>query len=175
MRFPLRFSHVLATGVLLFGTAVSLVAQEPAVVVYLVRHAEKVDDSRDPALDDLGKARATLLAQMLHDAGVTHVWSTDYLRTQHTARPLAVAAGLSVTSYDPRDLPGFAAKLRSSAGRHLVVGHSNTTPQLVQALGGDPGTPIDDGEYDRLYVVTIAGGTVTTSLLRFGSSQTEGN
>jgi len=168
-------ARMLATCFFLVGIVAPLRAQEQAVVVYLVRHAEKVDDSRDPALNHVGKERATLLARMLHDAGVTHVWSTDYLRTQHTARPLAVAAGLSVTSYDPRDLPGFAAKLRSSAGRHLVVGHSNTTPQLVQALGGDPGTPIDDGEYDRLYVVTIAGGTVTTSLLRFGSSQTAGD
>ncbi len=168
MKPPIRFSHVLAVCTLLFGSVAPLMAQEQAVVVYLVRHAEKIDDSRDPALSNVGKERASLLARMLHDAGVTHLWSTDYLRTQHTAQPLATAAGLAVTSYDPRDLSAFAAKLRSIPGRHLVVGHSNTTPQLVAALGGVPGTPIDDGEYDRLYVVAIVDGTVSTVLLRFG-------
>ena len=175
MKLPIRFSHVLVIGTLLCGSVATVMAQEPAVVVYLVRHAEKIDDSRDPALSNVGKERASLLAGMLRDAGMTHLWSTDYLRTQHTAQPLATAAGLAVTSYDPRDLPAFAAKLRSIPGRHLVVGHSNTTPQLVHALGGAPGTPIDDGEYDRLYVVTIVEKTVSTVLLRFGNAGAQGH
>jgi hypothetical protein len=51
-----------------------------------------------------------------------------------------------------------------------VVGHSDTTPELVGLLGGDPGAPIDEPtEYDRLYVVTLGpDGTVTTVLLRYG-------
>ena len=71
-------------------------------------------------------------------------------------------------SYDPRDLPGFAAQLRRSPGRHLVLGHSNTTPSLVEALGGDAHGPIDEFEYDRLYIVVITGDEVSTVLLRFG-------
>lgn len=165
----MRLLRILAVLCVLIGAITPLSAQESAVVVYLVRHAEKLDDSRNPPLDEAGLARASLLAVMLRDAGVTHVWSTDYLRTQHTAKPLAAAAGREVASYDPRDLGAFAAKLRSLPGRHLVVGHSNTTPQLVEALGGDPGSPIADSEYDRLYVVTVSNGAVTTVLLRFGA------
>jgi hypothetical protein len=57
-----------------------------------------------------------------------------------------------------------------NGGGYLVVGHSNTTPELVEILGGKPGPPIDDAnEYDRLYVVTITeDGAVTTEMRRYG-------
>jgi hypothetical protein len=54
-------------------------------------------------------------------------------------------------------------------GRHFVVGHSDTTPALVEALGGDAGAPIADPEYDRLYVLTLEGAGASTVLLRFGA------
>lgn len=143
---------------------------QDGVVVYLVRHAEKVDDSRDPALSEAGKARAGRLAAMLRDAGITHVWSTDYQRTRHTAEPVARAASLTVELYDPRDPAGLATKLKATPGRHLVVGHSNTTPGLVEALGGDPRGTIADDEYDRLYLVVVQMHHVTSTLIRYGGN-----
>ncbi len=158
----------------------------PAVVV-LVRHAEREDqlspdDSPsgpdgalrgtpdDPALSRLGQERSGLIAELLADAQLGDVWSTDYLRTRETALPTADAAGLAINAYDPGDLPAFAESLIEMGGRHLVVGHSNTTPELVAALGGDPGSPIDESEYDRLYVVSVLPGSATTTvLLRFGA------
>lgn len=145
-------------------------AQVEPTVVYLVRHAEKVDASADPALSPEGRARAALLADLLVDAGITHVHSSDFMRTRDTAAPLAGRLGLPILLYDPRDLASMAALLRSTPGRHLVTGHSNTTPRLVELLGGDPHTPIDDAaEYDRLYVVTLLPeGKASTVLLRYG-------
>ncbi len=82
---------------------------------------------------------------------------------------MAKALGLTVELYDPRDLSGAADGLLAQGGRVLVVGHSNTTPDLVQALGGDPGPTLEDSDYDRLYMVTIhPDGTSTTVLIRFG-------
>ena len=148
--------------------AVERISLEPTLVV-LVRHAEKVDDSRDPDLSTEGLARSAQLAEMLEDLEFDHVWSTDFKRTRDTAAPTAQGATLTTELYDPGDLASVATHLTNIGGRHLVVGHSNTTPQLVAALGGDPGTPIDDAEYDRLYVVTVGSdGTATTVLLRFG-------
>ncbi len=144
-------------------------AQTDDVVVFLVRHAEKIDDSRDPDLSEEGTERAVLLARMLGDAGITHIHSTDYKRTQETAAPLARALALEIHSYDPRDLPGLASRLRDTPGRHLVVGHSNTTPGAVEALGGDPVSPIDEAEYDRLYIVTPMGDGALSTLVRFGT------
>lgn len=144
-------------------------AQADDVVVFLVRHAEKVDDSADPDLSAEGHERAALLARMLADAGITHIHSTDYRRTRQTGEPLARALGLEVHSYDPRDLPGLAARLSATPGRHVVLGHSNTTPAAVEALGGDPVGSIDDAEYDRLYIVVPHPNGTRSTLVRFGA------
>jgi phosphohistidine phosphatase SixA len=138
-------------------------------VVYLVRHAERAEDgTNDPPISVAGEARARLVAHMLADAGIRRVHSTDYRRTRATAAPLADVLDLAIETYDGADLNVLAARLRAEGGRHLVVGHSNTTPELVSALGGDPGTPIDDAEYDRLYILTLTSDAVSTVLIRFG-------
>lgn len=139
-------------------------------VVYLVRHAEKADTGKDPELTDTGKQRAEALARLLKDAGVTHIWSTEYKRTKGTAEPLSARSRVKIETYDPSRLGEFATRLKSIPGRHLVVGHSNTTPGLVQALGGDPGQAMPDTEYDRFYVVTL-GPNIATIQLRFGASE----
>ena len=151
-------------------------ATAASTVIFLARHAEAMypppeDAPRNPPLSAMGQDRADALARLLADAGITLIHSTDYERTQETAAPLAALLGLPVAAYDPGDLPGFAAQLSSTPGRHVVLGHSNTTPELVAALGGEPGAPIDESiEFDRLYVVVIgADGAVTTSLLRYGA------
>ena len=71
--------------------------------------------------------------------------------------------------YDPSDLEGLAAQLLANPNQTLlVVGHSNTTPQLAEALGGDGGTPIyEKSEYGRLYVVDL--NTGTSEIRRFGT------
>lgn len=137
-------------------------------VIYLVRHAEKADDDpRDPILTDEGKTRAVALADRLASRGIERVLSTDYTRTRDTAYPLASRLGLKVDPYDPRDLHGVAEDVLDDGRTALVVGHSNTTPGLVEALGGEPGEAIDESEYDRLYEITIDGEEVTTQLHRF--------
>ncbi len=140
------------------------------VVVYLVRHAEKADDgTADPPLTVAGQIRVRILKTLLTDVDLTQVHTTDRRRTQDTARPIAEAAGLQPSVYDPADLAALASAIRAMPGKHFVAGHSNTTPQLVEALGGDPGGPIHEMEYDRLYIVTIPPGSAPlTTLLRFG-------
>lgn len=145
-------------------------APEATTVVYLVRHAERAEDgTNDPPISEAGAARARLLADLLADAGVDRVHATPYKRTQATAAPLAERLGLTVETYDGADLPGLAGRLRTEGGRHLVVGHSNTTPAAVAALGGEPGEPMAESEYDRLYVVVLTPGGATTVVLRFGA------
>lgn len=148
-----------------------------AVVVYLVRHAERADDGTDdPPLALAGRIRAQLLRQLLGEAGVTHVHTTDLKRTRDTARPFADQMGVEPSIYDPRDLAGLASQLAATPGHHLVVGHSNTTPTLVEALGGDPSGPIDELEYDRFYIVVIPPGQPpVTTILRFGEPYVKGD
>lgn len=148
---------------------------EGSSVVYLVRHAEKATDGdlADPLLSAPGVVRANLVADMLVDVPLTTVYSTPFFRTVDTAAPTAGMHGLPITDYDPRSREAMAAlveTLKTTPGHHLVVGHSNTTPSLVEALGGDPISPIDEAEYDRFYMVVIGpDGSVSSSLLRFGA------
>jgi len=144
-------------------------ADSPDMDVYLVRHAEKLLVKDDPGLTEWGHKRAETLAEILRDADVKHIHSSDYIRTRDTAAPLAERLGLDVQLYDPSDLPALADKLKSMGGVHLVVGHSNTTPPLVDLLGGDGGEPINEAsEYDRLYVVIRKDGKLTSQLIRYG-------
>lgn len=149
---------------------------EEPVVVYLVRHAEKANDGTDdPPLAIAGRIRVQTLKTMFADVSLTHVHTTDWKRTRDTARPFAEEAGVELAMYDPRELETLAAGIMATPGRHLVSGHSNTTPQLVAALGGDPGGEINELEYDRLYILVIEPGESTvTTLLRFGEPYVEG-
>ena len=138
--------------------------------IYLVRHAEKAD-GENPPLTELGKKRANDLADLLADKGITDIYSTDYLRTQQTAAPTAQKVSRGVGSYSPNNLNELADKIRKQQGVVLVVGHSNTTPELVKILGGDPGTPINEAyEYDRLYELKLNKGKVISSnILQYGA------
>lgn len=173
----------LALATLLLGSALvgnalgftgggAAVAEGEPLVVFLVRHAEKTKVGRDPALTEEGAMRAEVLARSLRSADIDAVHSTGYVRTMSTAAPAATRLGTETEAYDPRDLPALAKKLRDAGGRHLVVGHSNTTPQMVELLGGDPGPAIDEAaEYDRLYIVTArADGSASSVLLRYGEA-----
>lgn len=167
-QFPLALTLVLMTALTTPSTVAD--AGNEATVYFLVRHAEKAGDESDPPLSHAGQHRARQLADLLQDAAITAIYSSDYNRTRATASPLAAALGLEVKIYDPSGLQDFANELVKQKGRILVVGHSNTTPELSQRLGGDPGTDIDEeAEYDRLYLLTRqADGTVSTVLMRYG-------
>lgn len=143
-------------------------AEPSAATFYLVRHAEKELKGDDPELSEAGYARAQALADTLRGAKLTGIYSTDTRRTRDTAAPTLAETNLDLQLYDGRSLTDFAQQMSNKEGNFLIVGHSNTTPQLAQALGGEGGEPIVEAtEYDRLYVITNADGVVTTDLRRY--------
>lgn len=162
---------ILATGL---ACAAPVETGEPTLV-YLVRHAERANDgTSDPPLSEAGHQRAAALARVLVDARVQRVFSTDYQRTRLTADPIAAALGVRVERYDAGDLAAFAEQLKGMGGRILVTGHSNTTPELVGLLGGDPIRELPEWEYDRLYIVVLEpSGAVRSTLLRYGLPSSE--
>jgi probable phosphoglycerate mutase len=173
MRLTVRFlsARLLVLVLLaLAGTASHATAQSDATVVYVVRHSERAEDgTNDPPTSAEGRERSALIASMLADADLTHVHTTDFKRTRETGTPAAEAAGLELMLYNPRDLQAFADELKATPGRHLVLGHSDTTPQMVAALGGDPGSDIEEMEFDRFYIVTLTDDGASTVLIRFGA------
>jgi broad specificity phosphatase PhoE len=151
----------LAATLLLLAVAGAAGAQQ---AILLVRHAEKATDSNEAAvpLSDAGAARAARLAEVLKSAGVTAVYATDTVRARKTAEPLAKAAGLQVRIYAPKDADGKPApgilvdrlEKEEPKGIVLVVGHSNTLPEILAALGYAAKVEIRSSQYDDLFVVT---------------------
>ncbi|MGD8815691.1 MAG: phosphoglycerate mutase family protein [Acidobacteriota bacterium] len=168
--------------------AVRPVGRQPGTTtVFLVRHAERAapgdpefdpSDPSDPPLNAAGRARAQELARVLEEAGVTAVYASQFKRTQQTVEPLAQRAGVPVTVHDARDSAGLAALIaRGDAGGVVVVaGHSNTVPELIEALGAPPVAPIEDAwEYDNLFVVTRGdAGEATVQTLKYGAESVSG-
>ncbi len=138
------------------------VAAQPTV--FVVRHAERADAGRgggggmmanDPDLSAAGHARAASLARMLKDAGITAVYATEFKRTQETAAPLAKAIGVPVTTVPSKDMAALVDKIEAATGNVLVVGHSNSVPDIVKALGVAAPVTVADADYDNLFVVRL--------------------
>ncbi|HVY80853.1 MAG TPA: phosphoglycerate mutase family protein [Steroidobacteraceae bacterium] len=131
--------------------------------VVLLRHAEKeLVTIDDPPLSAAGERRAEKLAQMFGDvrgAGrLDGIYVTNTRRAQQTAMPLALRLGAKPTVLAPSmDLGAVASQVLSEhrGGRVLIVGHSNTVPELVRLLSGQTVPAIGDDEYDNIYIVTV--------------------
>jgi len=156
MRFILL--TVLAIGVLA-QCAPRAVSQAPVTIVYIVRHAEKLNpqDPESPISTE-GRARAVFLADRLKGENVTRIYATTKLRTQQTGAPLAQALGIEPVVLDPYALDDLVARIRSGdEGRTvLVVGHSNSIPDIVRRLSGQGIEGIEENQYGRLFKVTIS-------------------
>lgn len=137
--------------------------------IYLVRHAEKMKDVDNPPLSSEGVARAQSLSEVLRPEQIDAIHSTAYRRTEETAQPTAERLGLSIQPYDPRQLEQFAQTIKTALdGNLLVVGHSNTTPVLVNHLLGEDRYPqLDESQYGDLYVVSLYPDSTIVELRRF--------
>ncbi|MCI0487936.1 MAG: histidine phosphatase family protein [Blastocatellia bacterium] len=140
-----------------------------ATTVYLVRHAEKEKTPpNDPPLSEAGLARSKNLARILQKAGIKAIYTSQFLRTQQTAQPLAEASGIAVVQVPLRMDPSNPRKVSEASLREavekvyehggggvLIVGHSNTVPEMIRLLGGDQVPFINESVYDDLFVVTV--------------------
>jgi broad specificity phosphatase PhoE len=132
--------------------------------IFVVRHAERADTvagapgtmAADPDLSEAGHARAASLAVMLRDAGVGAIFVTEFKRTLQTAAPLAKALGITPTVVSAKDTAGLAARLKKTGANALVVGHSNTVPDIITALGVTPAVSVADSDFDNLFIVTMS-------------------
>ncbi len=146
---------------LLFALAATAGAQPSAVI--LVRHAEKATTpANDPPLTPAGAQRAADLAAALSDAHVSAIITTQFERTKATARPLADAAKITPiivsTSSDAAahvNAVVAAVASRPAGSIVLVVGHSNTIPEIIAALGGPKMPDLCDAQYGSLFVLQL--------------------
>jgi len=149
---------------LFFSMLASPVLMAADTMIIVVRHAEKAtDDPKDPGLSEQGSARASALAEVLKDSNLKAVYSTQYKRTQLTGAPAAAMNGLQVQAIEinkQNDKTYVADLIRKIKKEHngqtvLIVGHSNTVPEIVKYLTGKDVAPIGENEFDRIYVITL--------------------
>jgi len=132
---------------------------------YFIRHAEKNRSNpkdSNPELNKEGKLRALNWAYFFREIPLEAIYSTDYIRTISTAQPVADDKNLPIIIYNPNDL-NINMFMKENQGRLvLVVGHSNTTPELVNAMLGDQKfEQMKDNDNSSLFIIRETNGKMT--------------
>ncbi len=138
--------------------------------VILIRHAERSNPAEpDPHLNAAGRARARTLTHVVGVSGIRALYTSHFVRTRETARPLETLLGLTSKVIDA------AADLRDdiltshSGETVLVVGHTDTVPALINLLAGTSLSEIDANEFDNLFVASVlATGQASVIHLKYG-------
>ncbi len=145
-------------------------ATETVTTYYLIRHAEKDisnHSDKNPNLTEIGVQRAESWANILKEISFDAVYSTNYNRTLQTAKPIAKSNNLKTSIYELSTFNLDKFKEETLGKTVLVVGHSNTTPALVNTLLGIEKYPqINESNYSNIYIITVTRNTVTHSLLK---------
>jgi len=146
--------RLLAAAVLILIAACATTPQvePPHPNYYVTRHLQKAT-GQDPGLTDEGKANAVRLADKLAKDPPSAIYVSTTRRAAETAAPLAARLGLTPKTYNPADTPGLIAAVTAETGTVLVVGHSNTVPEIVQRLGGARPADIPDDGYGDVWHV----------------------
>jgi broad specificity phosphatase PhoE len=145
-------------GLILSISLLLIICANAAPIVFIVRHAEKASTGgKDPDLSVEGQKRADALAHILKDSQITLVFVSEFKRTQETAAPTARAAHVSPTVIPANDVDALVAKLRALNGNAVVVGHGNTIPDLLKALGITTPVSIPEDDYTEIFAVLLGG------------------
>jgi phosphohistidine phosphatase SixA len=151
----------------------------PITTVVLVRHAEKniEPDNPNPNLSPAGQARAQELVRILGNAGVTAIYSSQFVRTQQTVQPLANQLGLPVIKIQASNTDELVNQITTihRGGVVFVAGHNNTVPATIAALGGGNFPVIPESEFDNLFIVTVyRSGQAKVLKLKYGNASPAG-
>lgn len=156
---------LLVIALLALAACVTMAAAGPAPV-YVMRHLDTPEGQRDPDLLPEGQRAARALARWFGRERVRAIYVSDYRRTRQTAAPLAARLRLTPIVYDPRDTPGLVARVRAGPRPALIVGHSNTVPEIIEALGGTRPPPLVHADFGDIWRVAADGATTRMRIER---------
>jgi broad specificity phosphatase PhoE len=154
---PVRL--VLPMLALLLAACASVPPPEPAPAFYVMRHLQTPEGERDPDLTEEGRRLAMLLATGFGRNAPRAAYVTQWKRTQQSAAPLAARLRLVPVVYDAGATDDLAARVRAEAGPVLIVGHSNTVPDIVERLGGERPAALTHHDFGDLWIVHPDGRT----------------
>jgi broad specificity phosphatase PhoE len=128
-------------------------AAERRQTVHVMRHLDTPKGARDPELTEQGRRRAEALSRWFRGKRLRAIYVTDFRRTRQTVAPLAARLKMTPKLYDPRYTPALIERVRRERGAVLVVGHSNTVPDIVEGLGGARPAPLAHPDFGDLWTV----------------------
>ncbi len=132
----------------------------PPGQVFVMRHLQ-AESGEDPALTEAGRQQAQLLADWFGKSDKPNaIFVTRFRRSQETAAPLAARLRIRPILYDPSNNDALTEAVKAKGGNALVVGHSNTVPDIVERLGGARPAQIQHHEHGDIWRVSERGGTV---------------
>ena len=134
-------------------------AAPPRPVYFVMRDLNTPAGERDPDLTDEGRRQAALLAGWFRREPPTAIYVSSYKRAGQSAAPLAARLGLTPIVYDPADTPGLLARVRAGPWPALIVGHSNTVPEIVAGLGGTAPAPLGHDDFGDIWRIGPDGAT----------------
>jgi len=127
---------------------------DTATYFFVVRHAEKGSGGSNPSLTTEGQERANELSRILANINLNAVFSTNYKRTKETAEPTAASQNVAVETYSSINHLIQSVLGNDLYQKVLVVGHSNTTPDIVnQLIGENIYSDLGEDEFDNLFMV----------------------
>lgn len=153
----IRLAFALSAAAALAACATAPPQPEPAF--YVMRHLQK-GAGEDPGLTEQGRSCAARVAEDLSASGIRAIYASRTRRAQESAAPTASRLGVTPAVYDPRDTPGLVARVRAEPGSVLVVGHSNTVPDIVEGLGGARPADLAEDRYGEIWRVARPSGAV---------------
>lgn len=155
----MRLSGLLVIALLALAGCAATPAPAPPPI-WVMRHLNTPAGERDPDLTPQGQRAAAALAARFGRDPPRAIYVTDYRRTRQTAAPLAARLGLTPIVYDPADTPGLVARVRAGPLPALIVGHSNTVPDIVAGLGGTRPAPLVHEDFGDIWRIGPGGATV---------------
>jgi len=122
--------------------------------IHVMRHLNTPAGERDPDLTAQGADAAVRLDRWFIGKPVKAIYVSDFRRTRQTVGPLARRLGIVPRLYDPADTTGLVARIDAETGPVLIVGHSNTVPAIIAALGGTAPPPLDHDDFGDVWTVS---------------------
>lgn len=141
--------------------------QNTETTYYFIRHGEKIDNSKNPDLSEIGFERAKMWNELFSEIKLDTIYSTDYKRTLQTVAPTAACQKVNITKYNPKTINIESFKKENLGKKVLIVGHSNTIPNFFnQMINQNIYTDIDDSTFGNLYIATINNDNINYQLLK---------
>ncbi len=155
-----------AALILVLGACAYMAPYQPYSTYYVMRHLHTPEGATDPDLTEEGQRHARLLADFFIVEPPATIFVSTTKRAQQTAAPLAAKLGITPRLYDPRDTAGLITEVMKEPPPVLIVGHSNTVPDIVAALGGERPEPLVHEDFGDVW--KISGRQRVTERLKSG-------